>query len=500
MAMSAAPTGEVRRFELPFTATTTALTNPELGLVSVAQRRGQHAAYRMDVTLLDAPDHRLIRAGILLAHRIVDGWGEWYLSAPRWVPLLPVERTEQMGHADLPESLANLVRPFRRGATLGPVAALTTDRVEYVLRGSARESLAILRNEAVTVRRGGVATARYREVTLTSSPAATAEQLQWLTDALLATGATAVDDFPPVAARLGAPATGLTDLPDPRPWDRRSALEESVSSIFAGALLEVTRADLACRTGRANSGRKLIKRLRAVTHQVGGLSAVLDGRWAAELRADLAWTVRALPLAGDTADSPDTTSEVAGGTGIDLGKLNGERYLSILDRLAQATRSPKLGDSSRLPTGTVMKRLRRDAAAGFAAACERLSAAVPVGVAEEEQTFAQRRVDSRWRGARVAAEHFLDVTRVLPDQGKQTKQLRRRLRSVVELLDDCVGLDPERSFAGVEALSSAEAFDAGREFERAWAAQTAAREAFLARWGRDGQHWLADRADGRPET
>lgn len=475
MAISADPAGEVRRFELPFTASATALTNPELGLVSVAQRRGQHAAYRMDVTLLDAPDHRLIRAGILLAHRVADGWGEWYLSAPRWVPLLPDELTEQMGHSDLPESLANLVRPFRRGATLGPVAALTTERVEYVLRGSVPEPLAILRNEAVTVRRGGVATARYREVTLTPSAGATDAQVQWLTEALLATGATRVDSFPSVAARLGAPATGLTDLPDPGPWDRRSPLEDSVSSIFAGALLELTRADLACRSGKSNSGRKLIKRLRAVTHQVGGLGPVLDGRWAAELRDDLAWSVRELPLPDDSAEG--------GGVGIDLGKLNGERYLSILDRLAQAIRSPKLGDSSRLQTGAVMKRLRRDAEAGFTAACERLTAAVPAGAPDPEQTYAQRRIDSRWRGALVAAEHFLDVTRVLPDQGRQTKQLRRRLRAVVALLDDCVGLDPERSFAEVEGLSSAEAFEAGRDFERAWAAQLSARETFLAQWG-----------------
>lgn len=493
--LSAAPVGEVRRFELPFTATATALTNPELGLVSVAQRRGQHAAYRMDVTLLDAPDHRLIRAGIWLAHRIVDGWGEWYLAAPGWTPLLPTERIEQMGHADLPESLANLVRPFRRGATLGPVAALTCERIEYVLRGRTPEPLAVLRNEAVTVRRGGVATARYREVTVTGSPTLGTEQLQWLTDALLAVGATRVDSFPSIATRLGAPATGLTDLPEPESWGRRSALEDTVSAIFAGSLLDLTRADLACRTGRRNAGRKLVKRLRRVTHQVGALAPVLDERWASELRTDLLWITNSLRRDQDRRSPDRTDADQPEATEPDLAQLNGERYLGMLDRLAQAVRSPKLGDSSRLPTGTVMKKLRRDAAAALAAACERLTVAVPAGASPAEQRYAQRRVDTRWAGSLTAAEHLLDVIELQPEKSKQDKQLRRWLRAALALLEQCVGLDPEQRWAEVEDLTAAEAFDAGREFERAWAAQLSARQQFLTRWRSEGRRWVGEPAE-----
>ena len=35
-----------------------------------------------------------------------------------------------MGSADLPDDLADMIRPLRRRATLGPVAALTCDRRE----------------------------------------------------------------------------------------------------------------------------------------------------------------------------------------------------------------------------------------------------------------------------------------------------------------------------------------------------------------------------------
>lgn len=494
----APPAGEVRRFELPFTTAPNQLTNPELGLRSVAERRGENAAYSMDVTLLDAPDHRLIRAGILLAHRVVGGWGEWYLSAPRWAPLLPVESVEQMGHADLPENLANLVQPFRRGATLGPVAGLRVERVEYAVRGAGPLPLAVLRNEAVTVRRGGVATARYREFTLTGAAAElTSAQLEWLGEAMLASGATEVKSFPSLASRLGAPATGLTDLPDPQQWDRRSPLEEFVSSVFAGALLGLTRADLACRTGKAGAGRRLLKRLRAVTHQVGGLAPLLDSRWASELRADLAWAVRTLPVS-DT-DPAGISGPGADGVpvGVDTAKLNGERYLSILDRLAQAIRSPKLGDSSRLPTGRAMKQLGTDSVAALATACSQLTAtalAVPGGP-DAEFTYAQRRVDERWRAALAAAERLLDVTRVLPDPGKQTRKTRRRAGLLVELLTQCVGVDGEHCFHEVEGLSTREAFDAGREFERAWATQQLARRTFLEHWAADGPGWLSAKED-----
>ena len=40
---------------------------------------------------------------MLLAHRVLDGRGEWYLTAPDWQPLLPKDRIELMGHSDLPE-------------------------------------------------------------------------------------------------------------------------------------------------------------------------------------------------------------------------------------------------------------------------------------------------------------------------------------------------------------------------------------------------------------
>ena len=64
-----------RLFDMPYSAAAPRLLNAELGLHSLVARAGHHAGYSMDVTLLDAPDHRLIRTGVLLAHRVLDGRG-----------------------------------------------------------------------------------------------------------------------------------------------------------------------------------------------------------------------------------------------------------------------------------------------------------------------------------------------------------------------------------------------------------------------------------------
>ena len=213
------PVGQ-RYYDMPYSAATPRLINPDLGLHHLVARVGHNAAYEISVTLLDAPDHRLIRSGVLLAHRVFDGRGRVVHHRPDREPLLPVDQIELMGHADLPEELADMIRPLRRRATLGPVAALTCDRREFALRDGEGTTLALLRDDKVTVRRGGLTTARYREVLITPvGPGLDDEQAAWLDRSLLQVGATQVPRFPRLVSRLGAPATGSTDIPIPGPFE-----------------------------------------------------------------------------------------------------------------------------------------------------------------------------------------------------------------------------------------------------------------------------------------
>ena len=61
-ALPIVPPGQ-RFYDLPYSAAAPRLINPDLGLHNLVARAGHNAAYTIDVTLLDAPDHRLIRSG-----------------------------------------------------------------------------------------------------------------------------------------------------------------------------------------------------------------------------------------------------------------------------------------------------------------------------------------------------------------------------------------------------------------------------------------------------
>ncbi len=228
---STKPPGQ-RLYDMPYSAAAPRMINPGIGLHNLVARAGHNAAYEIDVTLLDAPDYRLTRSGVLLAHRVLDGRGEWFLTAPEWQPLLPKDRVETMGHTDLPQEFGDLIRPLRRRATLGPVAALRCERREFALRDDQGQTLALLRDDKVTVRRGGLTTARYREVMITPiGPGLTEQQVNWLDRAISQAGATAVPRFPRLVSRLGAPATGLTDFPHPRSFEADAPLDDVRLSI-----------------------------------------------------------------------------------------------------------------------------------------------------------------------------------------------------------------------------------------------------------------------------
>ncbi len=153
---------------MPYSTQVPSPVRPDLGLASLVARAGHNAGYDIDLTLLDAdrppadPDRACCwPTGCWTA--AVSGTS----ARPTGCPLLPKELIVPMGQGELPDELAELVRPFRRGAPLSPVAALRCERREFALRNGGGQTVALLRDDKVTVRRNGLTTARYREVMLT---------------------------------------------------------------------------------------------------------------------------------------------------------------------------------------------------------------------------------------------------------------------------------------------------------------------------------------------
>lgn len=452
-----APVGQML-FDMPYTGISPRLIKPELGLHNLVSRAGHNAAYDIDVTLLDSPDHRLIRSGVLLAHRVVDERGEWYLGAPAWEPLMPTELIEPMGHGDLPEAFADLVRPFRRRAALGPVAALTCERREFALRDDHGTTLALVRDDKVTVRRGGLTTARFREVMLTPTDAGlTAQQGTYLVQQLTGAGGTQVQHFPRLVTRLGAPATGLTDFPVPEALDAAVTFAAFVSSLLALRLRQILEADLGVRGGDGRAAARLHEHASRLRSELAGLSAVLDPAWSEDLDEELEWLV----------------SESAPALQVGLkGRLRGERYLTLVERLVTAARAPKVGDASTVPAADVLESL------------------IEASTTRARKTAGRVRVDSplaAWEAVAIALVDLDEVggvvEHVLP---RPVRKLRDRLAPTRERLDEAVvrwrSLEEKRELA--EGTTPEEAFDRGRAYEQDLGAALASREHFVDEWSR----------------
>ncbi len=466
----ARPSGQ-RCYDMPYSSPSPRVINPELGLANLVARAGHNAAYSIDVTLLDAPDHRLIRSGVLLAHRVLDGRGEWFLDAPDWYPLLPKDRIELMGDADLPDEFADLIRPLRRRTTLGPVAALRCERREFALRDGQGATLALLRDDKVTVRRGGLTTARYRQVLITGvGPGLDEPQQAWVDRAFDQSGANQVPRFPRLVSRLGAPATGPTDIPELRPFDPAAPFRRFVSQLLALRLRRIVEADLAVRGGDATGAVRLAGQAAALRLELKGLAVVLDPDWVEDLYDELDWIVVDANPAGKPG--PAAYEHL-------VPRLRSERYLTLLERLVTAVRSPQLKDTPSAgspagrPTGEVLAELRASAAKRFRRSADALTIDAP---------------DAQWSET-LRALGQLQWVADLTDQlgigegeplGAFLTKPRRLLTAVTRHQ-----FRADETAASVAGLTPTEAFAAGRAYEQQVVEQHQVRASFLSQWAKN---------------
>ena len=479
---------------MPYSSQVPSPVRPDLGLASLVARAGHNAGYDIDLTLLDAADHRLIRTGLLLAHRVLDGRGEWYLGAPDWVPLLPKELIIPMGQGELPDDLAELVRPFRRGAPLSPVAALRCERREFALRNGDGQTVALLRDDKVTVRRNGLTTARYREVMLTPiGPGLDAAQAEWLGQCLAAAGGTEIERFPRLVRRLGAPATGPSDLPSPATL-ADGTFGQFLTQLLGAGVRDLISGDLALTAGASGAADRLIESAGILRSRLDGLRPVLGTDWVDDVVDDLDWLVApvAVPIVSGSAaassrwpgaapESDDRAALGGPGTYVETSaqraapdgyraRLRSLRYLSLLERLVAAARAPKTGADATQPAVEGVEALYAVATARFVRAADRLA------VGGTAQT---------WTAAWAAAQDLSRsaVIRELVDR-EQTAADLERLRPAFALLERAHLADrgAASTLEGVDELTPAAAFEAGRQFERDQETSRTVRADFVTRW------------------
>lgn len=429
------------RFHVPFTAEPPAMTSAAVGIVKLKHHGSQ--AQSEDVTLLDAPDNRCLRSGVVIAHRVSDGQGEWTLEAPNWSPWLPSRRVEPVAEADLPADLAKLVLPITRGVALGPVATLSTNRAGYSLLGEDDVVIAGIRDEQVTLRRGGIATARYREVTLEPGPDMTPQQIQFVIDSMQSVSASPVDRFPTLQQRLGPPATGLTDFPEPQPVTDGATMEELVISVFARDLVDLVEVLLGLEASddAAPDISSLNAQLQLVLRDIRGLAHVLDPGW----RESVDEVVAGLPF-----DSFDDAQPAA---------------LKVVDALVSAVHAPRLGDSSMEEAGPLLFQRAEKGIYILADRCRALEPNAP---------------GPQWEAALQAAEQLAlsaGVAAALP-----RKSVSRILGLLDEITSHLRACSAVSQAADLEGLDAAQAYALGRSDERRNLEVARCRQDFVAAW------------------
>lgn len=441
MAKQAVLEGSIR-FEVPFGSEPPPLTSRAVGLRRLVRRPA--GSYSMDCTVLDASDGRLLRAGVVVAHRVINGTGQWYLSAPSWDPHLPAEQVEPMsGTIELPERFSRLVKPLARNAVMEPIAVMSCKRDEWALRDDDDETVAVVRDELVRVHRDGDLSSQYREVTFTPKASLTGQQREFLLSAAQAAGSTVVRQFPTTQQRLGAPATGLSGFPTPRELSPQATLEEFVTAIFAEHLGCIVRADLDRRASGSDDVSALNQCLWQFGRDLRGLALVLEPSW----REGVESLLRGLPFAAvEDVEQPT---------------------LDVIDALVLGARAPKLGDLSQQSAAAVLVERAEQATYILGDRCRSLTAQSP---------------NEAWQAALRAAEQLQVAANVsLPLMPKVMGKL-------VDLLEDVLG-DLRVANKGVRAgapeldgLSPEQAYQLGQDSERSRSTADEYRRAFIAKW------------------
>ncbi len=430
------------RFEVDFDSPSPAMLSATVGIDRVSQRPS--GTEHRDITVFDSEDERLLRAGIVMAHRMAAGQGEWYLAAPSWQPRLPIELVEPLGTTgSLPAEFVRMIEPIVRRAPLGPVAALEQDRRGYLLCAEDKAELAHICDEKVIVTRDGSTYRRYREVTVQPMPGMTSQQMESVLDAMRGIAATQVEQFPTVQQRLGAPATGRTDFPRTQPLRSNATMEDLVSAVFAADLWAITALLLDAGRVRHPHVAALNAQLESVKRDLRGLAHALAPAW----RQKVETLLEDVPL-----ERLDDATQVA---------------LDVAEALVTEIRAPKLGDIANAEAAPLLLQRAEQAAVIMAERC----GALTVGS-----------TDQAWEAALGSAEVLAVSAAVAePVLGKPLRKIARRLQAVTEHLRACSS-QWDQSEISFDGLGVEEAYMLGRQVERVRNSSANERARFVALW------------------
>lgn len=332
---------------------------------------------KLQATYVDTADLRLMRWGVTLRHRrdAVGGAGAesgWTLKLPAEADGVALVRTELSWpgtFGPVPAEVASLVRAHARGARLLPVAKLLTQRHRVELKDDAGRTLGEVDDDVVSVMDGRRLAARFRQVELEVTDAASDELLDGVMLALTLAGAVAGDDRPKVVRAIGPRASLGPDVVVPE-LDSRSTVATVVAAAIGAGVTRIIRHDPGVRLGddpeHVHQARVGTRRLRSDLRTFWSL---LDPDWGVPVRAELGWLAAVM---GEVRDADVLMGRLRGQirtlSGVDakaaagllrrlaiqredarvrlLEALDSDRYVALLENLSQAAAHPPLRRSA----------------------------------------------------------------------------------------------------------------------------------------------------------
>jgi CHAD domain-containing protein len=419
------------------------------GLLGSGTASGPHEQ-DLAAVYFDTADLRLLGAGVTLRRREGGSDAGWHLKLPagkdsREELRLPLERSARRP----PAELVALTRVYTRGAALAPVAELTTRRRCWVLTDSAGRLLAELVDDHVRARTMGeqTTTVAWREVEVELGEHGQRKSLDRIERRLLKAGAQRAAS----TSKLGRLLAERMPLQSTTPKPRARSAGEVVLAYLRTQALRLRRADPQVRRDVPDAVHQMRVSARRMRSALQAFGRVIDRERTRELTAELKWVAGELGGARDAevmaerfaalltavpdelklgpVDAAFTRSferRRAEARDVALAALDSGRYLALHDRIdALLTEAPFTARARRKGKRELPRSVRR--------AYRRMESRM----AEAQRQPPGERRDGALHETRKAAKRLrYAIEAVQRTQGKPAARLRKRLKSVQDLLGE----------------------------------------------------------------